>query len=114
MTNLISFVFCLFPAGAGLSCDSSLLLLQWFLPSACLLAGCCASVCLSHQDGIVADESQNMQFMSNQNMKLPPSNNALPNQALGSLAGLGMQSLNSVRQVRLCAYPWCVTAFNAF
>lgn len=109
MTNLISFVFCLFPAGAGLSCDSSLLLLPWFLPSACLLAGCCASVCLCRQDGIVADESQNMQFMSNQNMKLPPSNNALPNQALGSLAGLGMQSLNSVRQVRLPAHPWCVT-----
>ncbi|XP_043834486.1 trinucleotide repeat-containing gene 6A protein isoform X4 [Dromiciops gliroides] len=50
------------------------------------------------KDGIVADESQNMQFMSNQNMKLPPSNSALPNQALGSIAGLGMQNLNSVRQ----------------
>lgn len=99
MTNLISFVFCLFPAGAGLSCDSSLLFPAMVSPSACLLAGCCAPVCLSKQDGIVADESQNMQFMSNQNMKLPPSNNALPNQALGSLTGLGMQNLNSVRQV---------------
>ncbi|XP_037596527.1 trinucleotide repeat-containing gene 6A protein isoform X10 [Cebus imitator] len=50
------------------------------------------------KDGIVADESQNMQFMSSQSMKLPPSNSALPNQALGSIAGLGMQNLNSVRQ----------------
>lgn len=40
-----------------------------------------------------------MQFMSSQSMKLPPSNSALPNQALGSIAGLGMQNLNSVRQV---------------
>lgn len=78
---------------------TSLLFLQWFLPSTCLLGWCCTSFCLSNQDGIVADESQNMQFMSSQSMKLPPSNSALPNQALGSIAGLGMQNLNSVRQV---------------
>lgn len=57
---------------------------------------------LSNQDGLVAtDDSQNMQFMSNQNGKFPLSNSALPNQALGSLAGQGMPSLSSVRQVRL-------------
>ncbi|XP_014345410.1 trinucleotide repeat-containing gene 6A protein isoform X2 [Latimeria chalumnae] len=50
------------------------------------------------KDGIVAEESPNVQFMSNQNLKLPSSNNALPNQAFGSVAGLGMQNLNSVRQ----------------
>ncbi|XP_066496446.1 trinucleotide repeat-containing gene 6A protein isoform X3 [Tiliqua scincoides] len=51
------------------------------------------------KDGLVAtDDSQNMQFMSNQNGKFPLSNSALPNQALGSLAGQGMPSLSSVRQ----------------
>lgn len=47
----------------------------------------------------MADEPPNMQFLSSQSMKLPPSNSALPSQALGSVAGLGVHSLNSVRQV---------------
>lgn len=55
------------------------------------------------QDGLVADDSPNMQFMPSQNGKFPPSNSALPNHVLGSLAGLNVQSLNSVRQVRLGA-----------
>ena len=97
---------------------TSLLFLQWFLPSTCLLGWCCASFCLSNQDGIVADESQNLQFMSSQSMKLPPSNSALPNQALGSIAGLGMQNLNSVRQVSPHVYfrlsvEWFVEAINS-
>lgn len=97
---------------------TSLLFLQWFLPSTCLLGWCCASFCLSNQDGIVADESQNLQFMSSQSMKLPPSNSALPNQALGSIAGLGMQNLNSVRQVSSHVYfrlsvEWFVEAVNS-
>ncbi|KAG8145407.1 hypothetical protein E2320_011947, partial [Naja naja] len=49
-------------------------------------------------DGLVADDSPNMQFMPSQNGKFPPSNSALPNHVLGSLAGLNVQSLNSVRQ----------------
>lgn len=98
---------------------TSLLFLQWFLPSTCLLGWCCASFCLSHQDGIVADESQNLQFMSSQSLKLPPSNSALPNQALGSIAGLGMQNLNSVRQVSPRVYfrlsvEWFVEAISSF
>lgn len=105
-TNLLFSVSCLFPVGAGMSCD--------FSPGPAmgspfrLCAWLVSRTSLSHQDGIVADESQNMPFMSGQSMKLPPSNSALPNQALGSIAGLGMQNLNSVRQVspllhsRLC------------
>ncbi|XP_042293656.1 trinucleotide repeat-containing gene 6A protein [Sceloporus undulatus] len=52
------------------------------------------------KDGLVvaADDSQNVQFMSNQSTKFPPSNSALPNHALSSLTGLSAQSLNSVRQ----------------
>lgn len=68
------------------------------------LTGCSSQPVLPNQDGlVVADDSQNMQFMSNQNGKFPPSNSALPNQAPGSLAGQGMPSLSSVRQVRLQA-----------
>lgn len=55
------------------------------------------------QDGLVADDSPNMQFMPSQNGKFPPSNSALPNHVLSSLTGLSVQSLNSVRQVRLGA-----------
>lgn len=81
-----------------MSCDfSSVPAMVSSLPLVCV-AGV-ARLCLSTQDGIVTDESQNMQFMSSQSMKLPPSNSALPNHALGSIAGLGMQNLNSVRQV---------------
>ncbi|KAH0631725.1 hypothetical protein JD844_019475 [Phrynosoma platyrhinos] len=51
------------------------------------------------KDGLVAaDDSQNVQFMSSQSTKFPPSNSALPNYALSSLTGLSAQSLNSVRQ----------------
>ncbi|XP_058851910.1 trinucleotide repeat-containing gene 6A protein-like isoform X4 [Acipenser ruthenus] len=56
------------------------------------------SLAMSGHDDIVAEEPQNVHFVSNHNMKLPPSNNALPNQTLGSVAGLGIQNLNSVRQ----------------
>ncbi|XP_069065791.1 trinucleotide repeat-containing gene 6A protein isoform X2 [Pleurodeles waltl] len=51
------------------------------------------------KEGLVAEESQNVLFMSTQNAKLPPSNNALPNQPLGSMTGLGLPNLNAVRQV---------------
>ncbi|KAM8961091.1 trinucleotide repeat-containing gene 6A protein [Pelodytes ibericus] len=50
------------------------------------------------KDGIVADEQQNMQYMSNQTSKLPPLNNALPTQSPGSLTGPGMPNVNSVKQ----------------
>ncbi|XP_053550853.1 trinucleotide repeat-containing gene 6A protein isoform X2 [Bombina bombina] len=50
------------------------------------------------KDNIVAEESQNMQFISNQNMKLPPLNSALPTQSLGSFTGLGMPNISSVKQ----------------
>ncbi|MBN3306872.1 TNR6A protein, partial [Amia calva] len=56
------------------------------------------SLSLSGQDGIVAEEPPNVQFSSNQNMKLPPSSNALPNQSPGNMSGLNLQNLNSVRQ----------------
>lgn len=56
------------------------------------------SLSLSNQDGIMAEEPQTLTHISAPSMKLPPSNCALPNQALGSV-GLGMQNLNSVRQV---------------
>ncbi|XP_041085558.1 trinucleotide repeat-containing gene 6A protein-like isoform X10 [Polyodon spathula] len=56
------------------------------------------SLAMSGHDDIVAEDPQNVHFVSNHNMKLPPSNNALPNQTLGSVAGLGIQNLNSVRQ----------------
>ncbi|XP_032896760.1 trinucleotide repeat-containing gene 6A protein isoform X3 [Amblyraja radiata] len=55
------------------------------------------SLSLSNQDGIMAEEPQTLTHISAPSMKLPPSNCALPNQALGSV-GLGMQNLNSVRQ----------------
>ncbi|KAG8557528.1 hypothetical protein GDO81_016652 [Engystomops pustulosus] len=49
------------------------------------------------KDGIVAEETQNLQF-ANQNMKLPPNNSALPSQSLGSFPGLSMPNVSSVRQ----------------
>ncbi|KAG2455989.1 TNR6A protein, partial [Polypterus senegalus] len=52
----------------------------------------------SVQDGSLAEETPSVHFASNQNLKLLPSNNALPNQVLGSVTGLGIQNLNSVRQ----------------
>ncbi|XP_051789288.1 trinucleotide repeat-containing gene 6A protein-like [Erpetoichthys calabaricus] len=52
----------------------------------------------SIQDGGLAEETPSVHFASNQNLKLLPSNNALPNQVLGSVTGLGIQNLNSVRQ----------------
>lgn len=64
------------------------------------------------QDGIVAEDTQNLQFLANQNMKLPPLNSALPTQSLGSFTGLAMPNVSSVRQVSvpgvLCAYCICV------
>ncbi|XP_073492622.1 trinucleotide repeat-containing gene 6A protein isoform X4 [Aquarana catesbeiana] len=50
------------------------------------------------KDGIVAEETQNLQFLANQNMKLPPLNSALPTQSLGSFTGLAMPNVSSVRQ----------------
>ncbi|KAM4023730.1 trinucleotide repeat-containing gene 6A protein isoform 2-T2 [Anomaloglossus baeobatrachus] len=50
------------------------------------------------RDGIVAEESQNLQYIANQNMKLPSLNSALPSQSLGSFPGLTMPNVGSVRQ----------------
>ncbi|XP_073415397.1 trinucleotide repeat-containing gene 6A protein isoform X4 [Dendrobates tinctorius] len=50
------------------------------------------------KDGIVAEETQNLQFIANQNMKLPSINSALPTQSLGSFPGLTMPNGGSVRQ----------------
>ncbi|KAG5854473.1 hypothetical protein ANANG_G00038220 [Anguilla anguilla] len=56
------------------------------------------SLSLSVQDGIVAEEPQNVQYSSNQNVKLPPSNSTLPNQGPGSMPAASHQNLNLVRQ----------------
>lgn len=48
------------------------------------------------------EEPTTSPFLPSPSLKLPLSNSALPNQALGGIAsGLGMQNLNSSRQVRL-------------
>uniref|UniRef100_A0A452UCR3 Trinucleotide repeat containing adaptor 6C n=1 Tax=Ursus maritimus TaxID=29073 RepID=A0A452UCR3_URSMA len=56
----------------------------------------------SNQDGGLVEEPTTSPFLPSPSLKLPLSNSALPNQALGGIAsGLGMQNLNSSRQVRL-------------
>lgn len=54
------------------------------------------------KDGGLVEEPTTSPFLPSPSLKLPLSNSALPNQALGGIAsGLGMQNLNSSRQVRL-------------
>lgn len=56
----------------------------------------------SNQDGGLVEEPTTSPFLPSPSLKLPLSNSALPNQTLGGIAsGLGMQNLNSSRQVRL-------------
>ncbi|XP_069510750.1 trinucleotide repeat-containing gene 6C protein isoform X10 [Ambystoma mexicanum] len=55
----------------------------------------------SNQDGGLAEEPTSSPFLPSPSLKLPHSNSALPNQALGGIAtGLGMQNLNSSRQIQ--------------
>ncbi|XP_059990926.1 trinucleotide repeat-containing gene 6C protein isoform X7 [Lagenorhynchus albirostris] len=52
-----------------------------------------------NQDGGLVEEPTTSPFLPSPSLKLPLSNSALPNQALGGIAsGLGMQNLNSSRQ----------------
>lgn len=56
----------------------------------------------SNQDGGLVEEPTTSPFLPSPSLKLPLSNSALPNQTLGGISsGLGMQNLNSSRQVRL-------------
>ncbi|XP_069510747.1 trinucleotide repeat-containing gene 6C protein isoform X7 [Ambystoma mexicanum] len=53
------------------------------------------------KDGGLAEEPTSSPFLPSPSLKLPHSNSALPNQALGGIAtGLGMQNLNSSRQIQ--------------
>nr|KAF6286972.1 trinucleotide repeat containing adaptor 6C [Pipistrellus kuhlii] len=55
---------------------------------------------LSHQDGSLVEEPTASPFLPSPSLKPPLSNTALPSQALGGIAsGLGMQNLNSSRQI---------------
>ncbi|XP_023569699.1 trinucleotide repeat-containing gene 6C protein isoform X3 [Octodon degus] len=52
------------------------------------------------KDGGLVEEPTTSPFLPSPSLKLPLSNSALPNQALGGIAsGLGMQNLNSSRQI---------------
>nr|XP_035966350.1 trinucleotide repeat-containing gene 6C protein isoform X7 [Halichoerus grypus] len=52
------------------------------------------------KDGGLVEEPTTSPFLPSPSLKLPLSNSALPNQALGGIAsGLGMQNLNSSRQM---------------
>ncbi|XP_029783854.1 trinucleotide repeat-containing gene 6C protein isoform X2 [Suricata suricatta] len=52
------------------------------------------------KDGGLVEEPATSPFLPSPSLKLPLSNSALPNQALGGIAsGLGMQNLNSSRQI---------------
>lgn len=53
----------------------------------------------------MADEPPSLPFLSGPSVKLPPPSSAVPGQALGPVAGLGTQTLGSVRQVSACALP---------
>uniref|UniRef100_A0A8D0GJR6 Trinucleotide repeat-containing gene 6C protein n=1 Tax=Sphenodon punctatus TaxID=8508 RepID=A0A8D0GJR6_SPHPU len=54
----------------------------------------------SNQDGGLVEEPTTSPFLPSPSLKLPLSNSALPNQTLGGIAsGLGMQNLNSSRQI---------------
>lgn len=66
-------------------------------------SGHCTQLTLSffNQDGGLVEEPTTSPFLPSPSLKLPLSNSALPNQTLGGIAsGLGMQNLNSSRQVR--------------
>ncbi|KAF4797317.1 trinucleotide repeat containing 6C [Turdus rufiventris] len=53
------------------------------------------------KDGGLVEEPTTSPFLPSPSLKLPLSNSALPNQTLGGIAsGLGMQNLNSSRQVQ--------------
>lgn len=68
--------------------------------------GSCPQLTLSfpNQDGGLVEEPTTSPFLPSPSLKPPLSNSALPSQALGGIAsGLGMQNLNSARQVRLLA-----------
>ncbi|KAE8577060.1 hypothetical protein XENTR_v10004415 [Xenopus tropicalis] len=53
------------------------------------------------KDGGLAEEPTSSPFLPSPSLKLPHPNSALPNQALGAMtAGLGMQNLNSTRQMQ--------------
>lgn len=67
-----------------------------------LLACTQLTLSFSNQDGGLVEEPTTSPFLPSPSLKLPLSNSALPNQTLGGIAsGLGMQNLNSSRQVRL-------------
>uniref|UniRef100_G1SQE2 Trinucleotide repeat containing adaptor 6C n=1 Tax=Oryctolagus cuniculus TaxID=9986 RepID=G1SQE2_RABIT len=54
----------------------------------------------SNQDGGLVEEPTTSPFLPSPSLKLPLANSALPGQALGGVAsGLGMQNLNSSRQI---------------
>ncbi|XP_066237466.1 trinucleotide repeat-containing gene 6C protein isoform X8 [Saccopteryx leptura] len=58
------------------------------------------SLSFSNQDGGLVEEPMTSPFLPSPSLKPPLSNSALPNQALGGIAsGLGMQNLNSSRQI---------------
>lgn len=72
----------------------------WFVLWA--LARTQLTLSFSNQDGGLVEEPTTSPFLPSPSLKLPLSNSALPNQTLGGIAsGLGMQNLNSSRQVRL-------------
>lgn len=73
--------------------------------------GHCTQLTLSffNQDGGLVEEPTTSPFLPSPSLKLPLSNSALPNQTLGGIAsGLGMQNLNSSRQVRYLFSDNCV------
>ncbi|KAM8786366.1 trinucleotide repeat-containing gene 6C protein isoform 8-T8 [Rhynchonycteris naso] len=58
------------------------------------------SLSFSNQDGGLVEEPMTSPFLPSPSLKPPLSNSALPNHALGGIAsGLGMQNLNSSRQI---------------
>lgn len=75
------------------------------------VSGHCTQLTLSffNQDGGLVEEPTTSPFLPSPSLKLPLSNSALPNQTLGGIAsGLGMQNLNSSRQVRYLFNDNCV------
>ncbi|XP_037593156.1 trinucleotide repeat-containing gene 6C protein isoform X7 [Cebus imitator] len=58
------------------------------------------TISFSNQDGGLVEEPTPSPFLPSPSLKLPLSHSALPSQALGGIAsGLGMQNLNSSRQI---------------
>lgn len=61
------------------------------------------------------EEPTTSPFLPSPSLKLPLSNSALPNQALGGIAsGLGMQNLNSSRQVSPLGQSRLPSMFTSF